>query len=55
MMLAMNRLGYDAMAVGNHEYNFGLKNLNAARERREFPVALREYHSAASVRSRRTS
>src|SRR6185436_363589 len=22
MMLAMNSLGYDAMAVGNHEYNF---------------------------------
>src|SRR4051812_15944373 len=24
MMLAMNALRYDAMAVGNHEYNFGL-------------------------------
>jgi 2',3'-cyclic-nucleotide 2'-phosphodiesterase/3'-nucleotidase len=37
MMLAMNRLGYDAMTVGNHEYNFGLKNLNAAREAATFP------------------
>jgi 2',3'-cyclic-nucleotide 2'-phosphodiesterase/3'-nucleotidase len=37
MMLAMNRLGYDAMTVGNHEYNFGLKNLNAAREAAHFP------------------
>ncbi len=27
MMLAMNLLGYDAMTLGNHEFNFGLKNL----------------------------
>src|SRR5215813_11832882 len=25
MMLSMNALQYDAMTVGNHEYNFGLK------------------------------
>jgi 2',3'-cyclic-nucleotide 2'-phosphodiesterase/3'-nucleotidase len=31
MMLAMNELGYDAMVVGNHEFNFGLKNLAEAR------------------------
>ncbi len=37
MMLAMNRLGYDAMAVGNHEYNFGLKNLDQARRAARFP------------------
>src|SRR5262245_12572898 len=30
MMLAMNRMGYDAMAVGTHEVNYGLKNLEAA-------------------------
>ncbi len=37
MMLAMNRLGYDSMTVGNHEFNFGLKNLNAARDAAKFP------------------
>jgi 2',3'-cyclic-nucleotide 2'-phosphodiesterase/3'-nucleotidase len=37
MMLAMNRLGYDAMTVGNHEYNFGLKNLERARADAAFP------------------
>src|SRR5690242_18054516 len=37
MMLAMNRLGYEAMAVGNHEYNFGQKNLQAARASAKFP------------------
>jgi 2',3'-cyclic-nucleotide 2'-phosphodiesterase / 3'-nucleotidase len=37
MMLAMNRIGYDAMVVGNHEYNFGLKNFNRARNDARFP------------------
>ena len=37
MMLAMNRLGYDAMAVGNHEYNFGRKNFDKARSEAAFP------------------
>jgi 2',3'-cyclic-nucleotide 2'-phosphodiesterase/3'-nucleotidase len=37
MMLAMNRLGYDAMAVGNHEFNFGLESLAAARSAARFP------------------
>ncbi len=37
MMTAMNKLGYDAMAVGNHEYNFGLKNFNNARSTARFP------------------
>jgi 2',3'-cyclic-nucleotide 2'-phosphodiesterase (5'-nucleotidase family) len=37
MMLAMNAVGYDAMTVGNHEWNFGLKNLNAARAKANFP------------------
>src|SRR2546423_6110155 len=37
MMLAMNALGYDAMVVGNHEFNFGLKNLDQARADARFP------------------
>jgi 2',3'-cyclic-nucleotide 2'-phosphodiesterase/3'-nucleotidase len=37
MMLAMNSLNYDAMAVGNHEYNFGLKVLEKARSEAKFP------------------
>jgi 2',3'-cyclic-nucleotide 2'-phosphodiesterase / 3'-nucleotidase len=37
MMLAMNRLGYDAMTLGNHEFNFGLKNLGRARADAAFP------------------
>jgi 2',3'-cyclic-nucleotide 2'-phosphodiesterase/3'-nucleotidase len=37
MMLIMNALQYDAMAVGNHEYNFGLKVLEKARSEARFP------------------
>jgi 2',3'-cyclic-nucleotide 2'-phosphodiesterase / 3'-nucleotidase len=37
MMLAMNRIGYDAMTVGNHEYNFGLKVIERARADARFP------------------
>ena len=37
MMLAMNSLSYDAMTVGNHEYNFGLKVLEKARQEARFP------------------
>ena len=37
MMVAMNALNYDAMAVGNHEYNFGLKVLEKARSEAKFP------------------
>ena len=37
MMLIMNSLNYDAMTVGNHEYNFGLKVLEKARSEAKFP------------------
>ncbi len=37
MMRAMNALGFDAMAVGNHEYNYGLKVLEKARSEAVFP------------------
>jgi 2',3'-cyclic-nucleotide 2'-phosphodiesterase/3'-nucleotidase len=37
MMRAMNALRFDAMVVGNHEFNYGLRNLNAARDTAKFP------------------
>src|SRR3954469_9945289 len=37
MMLSMNALHYDAMTVGNHEYNFGLKVLEKAHHEAQFP------------------
>jgi 2',3'-cyclic-nucleotide 2'-phosphodiesterase/3'-nucleotidase len=35
---AMNALGYDAAALGNHEFNFGLDFLQRAQKGREFPI-----------------
>ncbi|MCP4901645.1 MAG: hypothetical protein GY906_32170, partial [bacterium] len=35
---AMNWIGYDAMAIGNHEFNFGLEVLTRAVAQAEFPV-----------------
>ncbi len=34
---AMNRIGYQAMAVGNHEFNFGLGPLRRAESQADFP------------------
>lgn len=46
MMRAMNYLKYDAMVVGNHEYNFGVKNLAKAREDAKFPLLSANTHVA---------
>ncbi len=46
MMLVMNALGFDAMTVGNHEYNFGPKVREKARSEARFP-----WLSANTVRS----
>jgi 2',3'-cyclic-nucleotide 2'-phosphodiesterase / 3'-nucleotidase len=37
MSAAMNTVGYDAMAVGNHEFNFGLEVLHKAQREAAFP------------------
>src|SRR5262245_13861092 len=37
MMLGMSALRFDAMTVGNHEYNFGLNILEKARHEAKFP------------------
>ncbi|HYP00857.1 MAG TPA: bifunctional UDP-sugar hydrolase/5'-nucleotidase [Pyrinomonadaceae bacterium] len=37
MMLVMSALKFDALAVGNHEYNFGLDVLGKARREASFP------------------
>lgn len=45
MMLIMSSLGFDAMAVGNHEYNFGLQVLAKARSEAKFPMlSANTYH-----------
>jgi 2',3'-cyclic-nucleotide 2'-phosphodiesterase (5'-nucleotidase family) len=34
---AMNLVGYDAMAIGNHEFDFGLERLEKSRRQARFP------------------
>jgi len=36
-ILAMNAIGYEALVVGNHDFNYGLKNLDHARSQSRFP------------------
>ena len=52
MMRAMNALGYDAMTVGNHEFNFGLKNLERARGDARFPWISANIEVAPGARER---
>ncbi|MDF2714969.1 MAG: 2, 3-cyclic nucleotide 2-phosphodiesterase [Paenibacillus sp.] len=37
MVLALNRLGYDAAVIGNHEFNYGMSVLDKAVSESEFP------------------
>jgi 2',3'-cyclic-nucleotide 2'-phosphodiesterase / 3'-nucleotidase len=37
IILAMNQIGYDALVLGNHDFNYGLKPLGAARRDSRFP------------------
>jgi 2',3'-cyclic-nucleotide 2'-phosphodiesterase / 3'-nucleotidase len=38
MAVAMNQVGYDAMTVGNHEFNYGLTTLNRFKGDAGFPL-----------------
>ncbi|MCH6554289.1 MAG: metallophosphoesterase, partial [Acidobacteria bacterium] len=38
VVAAMNAMGYDAMAIGNHEWNFGLHTLWRLKEEAQFPI-----------------
>ncbi|MFB3127300.1 MAG: metallophosphoesterase, partial [Candidatus Acidiferrales bacterium] len=38
VVAAMNAMGYDAMAIGNHEWNFGLHTLWRLKEEARFPI-----------------
>ena len=38
MAAAMNAIGYDAAALGNHEFNYGLDTLRAFQRQLRFPL-----------------
>jgi len=52
MMLAMNHMRYDAMVLGNHEFNYGLKNLDKARGEARFPWLSANTRVPAGARTR---
>lgn len=38
MATAMNAIGYDAAALGNHEFNYGIPYLRTFEEQLDFPL-----------------
>lgn len=53
MMAVMNAVGYDAMVLGNHEFNFGLDILWKAKREARFPWLSANTESAYKDRVRR--
>lgn len=50
MAAAMNLCGYDAAALGNHEFNYGLDVLRTFEEQLDFPLLGANAHDAATGR-----
>lgn len=40
----MNEIGYDAVAIGNHEFDFGLENMARIFRMAKFPILCANYH-----------
>ena len=48
MALAMNAVGYDAVALGNHEFNYGIPLLRTWEKQLDFPLLGANVHDAVS-------
>jgi len=44
----MNQMGYDAVAIGNHEFDFGMENLARLCKLADFPILCANYDVAGS-------
>ena len=44
----MNLMGYDAMTIGNHEFDFGLENMSRLFRMADFPVVCANYEVAGT-------
>jgi 2',3'-cyclic-nucleotide 2'-phosphodiesterase (5'-nucleotidase family) len=51
VIAAMNAMHYDAAAIGNHEFNYGVPLLNAAIARARFPFLAANVYTAAGRRA----
>ncbi|MFQ6547608.1 bifunctional 2',3'-cyclic-nucleotide 2'-phosphodiesterase/3'-nucleotidase [Aestuariibius sp. 2305UL40-4] len=47
VIAAMNELGYDAVNLGNHEFNYGLEALITALEQADFPILSSNVYSTS--------
>ncbi|MCI6159814.1 MAG: metallophosphatase [Prevotellaceae bacterium] len=45
----MNRMGYDACTIGNHEFDFGLENMARIFKKMKFPVVCSNYDVRGTV------
>lgn len=45
----MNEMGYDAMTIGNHEFDFGMENMARLFKMAKFPVVCANYNLDATV------
>ena len=45
----MNQMGYDAVTIGNHEFDFGLENLARIFRMAEFPIVCSNYDCKGSL------
>lgn len=45
----MNEMGYDAMAIGNHEFDFGLDNMARLFKMADFPIVCANYEVDSTV------
>ncbi|MFF2244815.1 bifunctional metallophosphatase/5'-nucleotidase [Arthrobacter sp. NPDC058130] len=50
MALAMNAIGYDAVGLGNHEFNYGIALLRTWEKQLDFPLLGANVHDAVSGR-----
>ncbi|MFF3463031.1 bifunctional metallophosphatase/5'-nucleotidase [Streptomyces sp. NPDC001984] len=50
MALAMNAIGYDAAALGNHEFNYGIETLRKFEDQLDFPLLGANAVDAKSLR-----
>jgi 2',3'-cyclic-nucleotide 2'-phosphodiesterase (5'-nucleotidase family) len=51
VIAAMNAMGYDAVAIGNHEFNYGLTTLAVATARARFPFLAANAYTPGGTRA----
>ena len=51
MVAAMNTMGYDAIAIGNHEFNYGLPNLRGVIAQARFPFLAANAYTPQGTRA----